>query len=129
MIHLVVVTGHLGLVEWSMAYINPLIIISSVAFLIMFERIKIQSKFINYIAKSTLACLLGHSAIFFLYKQQFKFLYENFSGIPMVLYWVLALFVVFCASIAIDQIRLLLYKPIEKLMKQRIINNEILPNE
>lgn len=107
------------------AYTNPIIIISSVAFLMMFMRMSIQSKVINHIAKSTLAVLLGHSAIFFLYTKQFKYLYDKFSGLQIVAYWVLAIAVVFWASIAIDQIRLLLYKPIENLMKARIKNNNI----
>lgn len=110
-------------------YINPIVIISSVAFLMMFERLNITSKFINHLAKSTLAVLLGHSAIFFLYTKQFKYLYDHFSGLQVVGYWALAIIIVFCASIAIDQIRLLLYKPIEKLMKKYIKNNEIIPIE
>ena len=73
------------------------------------------------------AVLLGLSAIFFLYTKQFKYLYDHFSGWQVVGYWALAIIIVFCASIAIDQIRLLLYKPIEKLMKQKIKNNEIIP--
>lgn len=110
-------------------YINPIVIISSVAFLMMFERLNITSKFINHLAKSTLAVLLGHSAIFFLYTKQFKYLYDHFSGLQVVGYWALAIIIVFCASIAIDQIRLLLYKPIEKLMNKYIKNNEIIPIE
>ena len=129
MMYVIVRSGHgtPGAVEWVMAYINPIVIVSSIAFLSMFEQVNIQSRFINYIAKSTLACLFGHVAISSLYKKQFLFIYENFSGIQVVLYWILAIVIVFCASIAIDQIRLLLYRPIEKLMKRKIKNNEILP--
>lgn len=119
--------GHNGLTKLIFAYSNPLVILSSVAFLMAFERIKINSSLINHIAKSTLAVLLGHSAIFFLYTKQFKYLYDNYSGIQVVGYWALAIAIVFCASIAIDQLRLLLYNPIEKLMKHKIKNNEILP--
>jgi len=95
------------------SYINPIVLLSSVAFLMAFERINITSGFINHLAKSTLAVLLGHSAIFFLYTKQFKYLYDHFLGWQVVGYWALAIIIVFCASIAIDQIRLLLYKPIE----------------
>ena len=107
------------------SYINPIVIFSSVAFLMIFEQMDIQSKFINHIAKSTLAVLLGHSAIFFLYTKHFKYLYDNFSGIKVVVLWALSIAVVFCASIMIDQIRLLLYKPIENYMKAKIKNNNI----
>lgn len=109
------------------SYINPVVVLSSVAFLMVFEGMSLQSKFINHIAKSTLAVLLGHSAIFFLYTKQFKYLYEHYTGIEVVVYWALAIAIVFVASILIDQIRLLLYRPIEKLMQRKNKNNEILP--
>lgn len=121
--------GTPGAVEWIMAYINPIVIISSVAFITMFELFKIHSRFINYIAKSTLACLFGHIAILPLYKKQFLYIYQNFTGIQVIGYWALAIVIVFFASIAVDQIRILLYKPIEKIMMQRIKINEILPIE
>lgn len=129
MMYTLINTGHDSprIVKWCAAYSNPIVILSSVAFLMMFEQIKIQSKFINHIAKSTLAVLLGHSAIFFLYQKQFIYIYNHFSGIKVVYYWALAITIVFCASIAIDQLRILLYSPVEKWMKHKIKNNEILP--
>jgi len=120
--------GYENKVGWVFHDNNPIVILSSVAFMMTFEQMKIgQSKFINHIAKSTLAVLLGHSAIFFIYTKQFKYLYDTFSGIQVIGYWALAITIVFCASIAIDQIRILLYKPIERLLIQTIKNNEILP--
>ena len=119
-----IMTGH-DISKLGYSYINPIVILSSVAFLMIFEQMDIQSKFINHIAKSTLAVLLGHSAIFFLYTKQFKYLYDNFSGIQVVAFWALAIIIVFGASIMIDQIRLLLYKPIENYMKAKIKNNNI----
>lgn len=110
-------------------YNNPIVIISSVAFLLAFERINLSSKLINHFAKSTLAILLGHTAIFFLFTKQFKYIFNHFIGLQLVGYWVMVIAIVFCASIAIDQIRLLLYIPIEKLMKRKIKNNEIIPTE
>lgn len=109
------------------AYSNPIIILSSVAFLLSFENISFKSGFINHIAKSTLAILLGHTSIVVLYTKQYRYIYDNYTGLQVVGYWALAIIIVFCASIAIDQIRLLFYKPIEKLMKRIIKNNEIIP--
>ena len=117
--------GHGGIIGLYYSYINPVVVISSVAFLMMFEGIKIQSNVINHLAKSTLAVLLGHSAIFFLYTKQFRYLYEVFDGIEVVVYWTLAVLLVFCVSIALDQIRLLMYKPIEIFLKKHIKQNEI----
>ena len=121
--------GHNSITKIIFAYSNPLVILSSVAFLIAFEKLKIHSSLINHLAKSTLAVLLGHTSIVFLYTKQFKYLYDNYSGLQAAGYWALAIAIVFCASIAIDQLRLLLYNPIEKLIKQKIKNNEILPTE
>lgn len=123
-------TGHGGFVRIVFAYNNPIVIVSSVAFFVFFDRMSFHSNLINHIAKSTLACLLGHTAIFFLYTRHFKFLYDNYTGIEVIAYWGLSILFVFCASIVIDQIRQLLYKPIENLMKTKIKNNTIfvLPN-
>ena len=120
--YVLVQTGHKA--SFLYAYNSPLVILSSVSFLAAFENIHVESRAINHIAKSTLAVLLGHSAIFFLYTKQFKYIYSNYSGIQVVGYWVLAIAIVFCASVAIDQLRLLLYNPIEKMMKN-IKNNNI----
>lgn len=125
MIYLVMHTGHENVVEWPMAYTNPLLILSSVSFLMMFGRLSFQSGFVNHIAKSTLACLLGHSAIFFLYTKQFKYLYDHFSGFEVVVYWILAVAIVFVSSILIDQLRLLIWKPLERYFKRKIKNDNI----
>ena len=123
--HIAIVYGHAGVCKLCFSYINPIVILSSVAFLMIFEKMHFQSEFINHLAKSTLAVLLGHSAIFFLYTKQFKYIYDHFSGIQVVLYWVLAIIIVFSASIGLDQMRQLLYKPVEKLLKSKIKNNTI----
>ena len=118
--------GYENKVGWAFHDNNPIVILSSVAFMMTFEQLKIgQSKFINHIAKSTLAVLLGHSAIFFIYTKQFKYLYDIFSGIKLVGCWALAIIIVFCASIAIDQLRLLMWKPIEMQLRKRIKKNEL----
>ena len=124
--HVGIVAGHPSMSGMCFSYINPMVILSSIAFLMIFTQMSFHSRFINHVAKSTLAILLGHSAIFFLYTRQFKYLYDNFSGIQVVGYWALAIIIVFCASIAADQIRLMLYKPIEKVIKNRINYNEII---
>ena len=114
------------MVGWLFYDNNPIVILSSVAFLTIFEKMKIkQSKSINHVAKSTLAILLGHSAIFFAYTKHFKYLYDHFSNMHLVLYWALSTIIVFCSIILIDQIRIWLYQPIEKKMMAKINNNNI----
>lgn len=107
------------------SYNNPLVVLSAVAFLMMFEQIHIQSKAVNHLAKSTLAILLGHTAIMFLYTKQFKYLFDNFSGIQQVMYWAFAVVLVFCSCILVDQLRIMLYNPIAKLLKKKIVKDEI----
>jgi hypothetical protein len=109
--------------EACFTYNNPIVILSAVSFMLMFEQVQIQSKSINHIAKSTLAILLGQNAIFFLYTKQFKYLFEYFTGFQLVAYWSLAVIIVFCSSVIVDQLRLVLYKPIDKLLKARITDN------
>lgn len=110
------------------AYNSPFVIIASVCFLISFERISFSSRFINHIAKSTLAILFGHASIIAVYKLQFGWLYNHYFGLTQVLYWIFALTIVFVASVLIDQLRLLFWKPINQWLKRVIINNHIFSN-
>lgn len=114
-----------GLRGFVFAYSNPLVILSSVSFLMTFERINLSSRFVNHIAQSTLAVLLGHTAIFFLYRKQFKYLFDHFSGFEIVGYWSLSILIVFLGTIVVDQIRILIYKPIDKWLRRTIKNNEL----
>ena len=92
----------------------------------MFERLPIkENKVINQIAKSSLAVLLAHSAIFFLYTKQFRLLYNEFPLMRMVAYWGLAIMIVFVASISVDQFRLVLWKPIENMLRKQVKQNEL----
>ena len=113
-------------IGWFFYDNNPIVILSSVAFLMSFERMKFDSPFVNYIARSTLAVLLGHSAIFFLFTKQFKYLYDHFHGFEIIVYWIVAVFVVFTASILIDQLRMLLWKPIDNWLKNHIKTDRII---
>ncbi len=117
--------GHGELIRLVFAYNNPIVILSSVSFFMIFEPMNISSGIINRIAKSTLGVLLGHTAIFFIYTKQFKYLYDHFSGLLVIVYWALSVLIVFCICIAIDQMRLMLYNLIEKVIQQRIKNNKI----
>lgn len=119
-------TGHIGASRLCFAYICPIVIVSSIAFFSYFEKLSFKSALINHIAKSTLAVLLGHSAIFFLYTKQFKFLYENFKGVEVVMYWIIAVAIVFGLNIIVDQLRQLLYKPISDTLERRIKNDVII---
>ena len=118
-------TGHPAS-RFIYAYSNPLIIISAVSFLLTFEKIHLgENRVVNHIAKSTLAVLLGQSAIFFLYPSQFRFIFNSFPTMKMLAFWVLSVAIVFLASIVVDQLRLLLWKPLEKSLRTQITQNEM----
>lgn len=108
------------------AHSNPLVILSAVSFLLTFEKMSIKENgVINHIAKSTLPVLLAHSAVFFLYTKQFRYIFSHFSLMKMIVFWVLAIVVAFVSSVAVDQIRLLLWGPIEKSLRRHITKNEL----
>lgn len=116
-------TGHGDALKIVFAYSNPVVILSSIAFLIMFERMSFHSDIINHISKSTLACLLGHTSIVSFYTKHFKYLYDHYSGCELAGFWTMAIVIVFLTSIIIDQLRLLLWKPLNTWLITRIKNN------
>lgn len=109
-------------------YTNPLIIFSAVCFMLFFTKLKIgQSRFINHLGKSTLAVLLIHTMEPFTTwrKAFFTDLWQSFSGIQLILYYALSILAIFVLCCLIDQIRLLLWKPILSYLNKRIERNEI----
>lgn len=70
------------------SYSNPIIICSAISFLVTFEKMPMkENRVINHVAKSTLAVLLGQSAISFLYAEQFRFLITHHSGLKILFLW------------------------------------------
>jgi hypothetical protein len=109
---------------------DPIVIISSVAFLTTFSQLNFHSKIINHLAKSVLACLLGHVGIYFLYTKHFKHLYYNYSNFKVIFYWIFTIAILFITSVLIDQIRIYLWTHIKIHLKTFIKNDKIfeLPN-
>lgn len=118
--HVFCISGHVDMEAMPMYYDNPLVIISSVAFLSMFECINLDSKVVNHLAKSTLGVLLGHTAIFSLYQSNFKYIYTNFDGFKVIFLWSLSIIAVYAVCVFIDQIRLLLWTPLKRIVQERI---------
>ncbi len=108
------------------SYSNPLIVLSAVSFLVAFEIMPIkENRVINHVAKSTLAVLLGQSAISFLYTNQFSFLVTHYSGLELFCLWGGVVVIVFFSSILVDQLRLFIWTPIEKKLRRVIKRNEL----
>ncbi len=105
---------------------NPITNISSFAFFSLFEQWNIgNSKVINHVAKSTLSILLGHVAIGFLYRSQFSYIYNQYDGLQLVVYWIIAIVTLLISIVIFDQLRIMLYKPIGANLKRVIKNNEL----
>lgn len=100
-------------------YNNPIVILSSISFFCFFKNIEIgYSKFINYIAGSVLAVLLIHTSAPLnpLMKEYFIFSLENYSGVSLVLIWILGLVSIFVFCVVIDQLRILSYRLIKTMI-------------
>ena len=107
------------------SYINPLVIISALYFLLYFSKQKIKSKIINKIAISCFAVFLLHTNPN-LCTQYFvpsvKYLYEIYSGITFLAITFGYLIAIFVVAILIDQIRLHIWnKYISPIFVERVI--------
>lgn len=112
----------LALYHWFF-YSNPLVIASSICFFMMFASAKERnSKAINHMAKSCLAVLLLHVPFEApLWKPMQEF-YQNLNGqfgVPQLLLWFAGLAVIFAICVLIDQVRILLWRPIGILVDKR----------
>ena len=84
------------------AYIAPGQIISSMAVLILFSKIRIQSKFINYIAASALSVYLFHENIYVPLKGHFALFAYQFESYDAVLVIIGASILIMFISLVLD---------------------------
>lgn len=109
---------------YMLAYNNPLVIISSIAFFLIFLKMKFYNNYINIIAKSTLAVLLIHTHP--ILKKHFiminQFLFKNHDFLTYFIIDLLLLSIVFISAILIDRIRLALEKRIFVFLKIGSVN-------
>lgn len=101
----------------TLSYINPAIIVSSIALFFTFNCSKIKySKAINWIAASSFTVFIIHSNEFILpyYKEVIWHLYSNFPVGLRALAIILFLLLVFIVCVLLDQIRLFIWHKIEK---------------
>lgn len=110
-------------------YNNPIIILSSICFFLIFEKRNIEyNKFINHIAKSTLAVLLFHASkpaspiVWKFIKNNYVYLNSNFSMCPKIFFWILVTVIIFAVAVIIDQIRLILSDYTYDRIKNKISN-------
>lgn len=93
------------------AYCNPLVIISSLYFLLFFSKCEIgYSRLINVLAASSFAVYLLHTSQFIYFTRGVQCLYQTFQGWLCVCIIIIYLVLVYLVSVMIDQIRILLWR-------------------
>lgn len=102
-------------------YINPMVVVSSLFLLLFFSKISFRSNAVNYIARSAFAVYLLHlnAKIWDCFLDNCYRLYADNSFLRAILLIFLFISAVFALAILIDQIRLLLWKLLEKLFVPR----------
>lgn len=104
-------------------YFSPIIISMSVALLLMFSKIKIQNKFINWISISSLSVYLFHSHFLF-FEKIYQPIILNLWIKNSYLIYVVKLFLfcifIFIISVLLDKIRIFLFKLFLKTINIRL---------
>lgn len=98
-------------------FTSPFTIIAALYFVLFFSKIKIYSKWINWIASSCFAVFLVHCFPLFnqyIYHNVIGYLYLNYNGFPLIIYILSFIIVLYAISIFIDKIRIYIYKRIIK---------------
>lgn len=94
-------------------YYNPLVIFSSLCMLLYFNKLSIQSSFINWVAASCFAVFLLHSNPNIAepyFKPLMQGIYTHYDGAVYLSVITLCLFSIFTVSILIDQVRIAAFK-------------------
>lgn len=103
-------------------YINPLVIIESLALLLFFTKLSFKSQVINWLASSAFAVYLLHANPNLLnrfYAGTIKQIYDTTSGSATLIYIGTFILLVFVGSIIIDQARKLSYEFFFKEIRNR----------
>lgn len=110
-------------------YINPLVIIESLALLLFFSKLNFQSKIVNWIAASAFAVYLFHANPNILngyFKSTISLIYADTSGLITILYIGIFLTIIFFASVLLDQLRKYFYEFLLKEIRHRRVESRLL---
>ncbi len=106
----------------AILYSNPTVILMAFFLTLSFTRLRYKSSIVNTIAVSSFSVYLLHSspAVMPYYEQLGKFLYANHSGISYLLLTVTLLFAIYLATLLIDQLRIVCWRSLWRLVSPRI---------
>ena len=108
------------------SYVSPYCIGFSIFAIVLFSKIELQSRLINWIAASSFAVYLIHTNpnTFYYYKDFFVRLHDSSDDILYWLYTFGVLILIFIVAVMIDQIRIVLWTLLwNKFKKRTMINN------
>ncbi len=109
-------------------YLNPLVIVSSIHFSLIFTKFEFKSKIVNWFAASSFAAYLLHTSPCLRDEYQ-TFFKDLWSTNTIALFWTKVIFVIFTimiAAIVLDQLRIRLYKGLVKRIDlDRLFENAI----
>ena len=99
-----------------MSYVNPFTIMASLFLVLGFSRLGFRSRAVNWLAVSCLAVYLLHcnSLLWGAYLDFMRGVYDRYDGFACIMMMFLALLLVFCCAIIIDQVRILCWKGLER---------------
>lgn len=114
-------TGNNTLTTISIAYINPLNIISATALVLFFTKLPIKSKTINYISVSCFAVYLAHMhfCVFPYYKTAALTIFNKNGGIIYLFYILLFMIIVFAGAVIIDKMRIFTFNKIWYIIENK----------
>ena len=97
-------------------YTSPLVIFQATVFLLLFTKISLKSRFVNWVAISTLAVYLLHSNAYWgktYYDNLISDWYSTKTTFPFIIHVGVLIIITFWCSIFLDKIRLLLWRLIK----------------
>lgn len=101
-------------------YVNPLVILSSLALVLFFSKIDIKSSFINWVGASCFAVFLLHTnpnVCLQYFIPSVKYIVQTNTEYGAILYLLMFLLFIFVVAILLDQIRIFLWNKITVFIK------------
>jgi len=102
------------------AYNNPLVILSSCFFMLLFTTFNIQSNWINRIASSSLAVYIFHMYFWDIIRRQIVIQAGELSTGLFLLWAVCAICAIYILAILVDKVRMFIMRPVEKVIGRHL---------
>lgn len=104
------------------SYNSPFVILGSLCLVLLFSRFRLQSRFINWMAASSLSIYLLHihPLVYPHFKALFVALHARFSGLAFLLLALLCLLAIGFACILSDQVRIFCWKRVSPLLERGV---------